>query len=265
MIHPSAAVRASLAEALLTLGMRARAAANPAEGSRAAFDARRDGSLFAAVLVDDALLADTDIRALCPAWLSAGATPARILPILSASAPTHAPAGSATALVVPFSAAELGVRLLAAIAPVEQVPAPDRRREGPVLVVEDNLVNRRLVSTILERAGYRVAAADNGAEALARLADLDPSLVLMDVQMPVMDGIEATVRLRREPRWATLPVVALTAHALASDREACLAAGMNDYLTKPIERGALLAAVARWTDGAGVTAPQSPEPVSHPD
>jgi two-component system sensor histidine kinase/response regulator len=78
----------------------------------------------------------------------------------------------------------------------------------------------------------------------------------MDVQMPVMDGIEATVRLRREPRWATLPVVALTAHAQASDREACLAAGMNDYLTKPVERGALLAAVARWTDAAGVTAPQ---------
>jgi PAS domain S-box-containing protein len=265
VVHPSAAVRASLAEALLTLGMRARAAAKPAEASRAAFDARREGRLFAAVLIDDALLAEPEVPAHCTAWLCGGATPARIIPILCAAAPTHAPAGSAPALVVPFSPAELSARLLAAIAPAEESLAPDRRREGPVLVVEDNLVNRRLVTTMLERAGYQVVAAANGAEALARLADSDPSLVLMDVQMPVMDGIEATVRLRQEPRWATLPVVALTAHAQASDREACLTAGMNDYLTKPIERGALLAAVARWTDTAGVTSPQSPETTPHPD
>jgi PAS domain S-box-containing protein len=256
VVHPSAAVRASLAEALLTLGMRARAAAKPAEAARAAFDARRDGSLFAAVLIDDALLGDPEVRAHSLAWLCGDATAARIIPVLPAPAPSHAPAGSAPALVVPFSPAELRARVLAAIAPTGEPAEPDRRRDGPVLVVEDNPVNRRLVLTILERAGYRVIAADNGAEALARLADTEPSLVLMDVQMPVMDGIEATVRLRREPRWATLPVVALTAHAQASDREACLAAGMNDYLTKPVERGALLAAVARWTDAAGVTAPQ---------
>jgi PAS domain S-box-containing protein len=255
VVHPSAAVRASLAESLLTLGMRARAAARPAEAARAAFEARRDGSAFAAVLIGDSLLADPEVREHCLAWLGSGATAARIVPILPAAGATRAPAGAAPPLVVPFSPAELAARLLAVLAPGGGVPGPDRRREGPVLVVEDNLVNRRLVTTILERAGYRVLAADNGAEALARLAETEPSLVLMDVQMPVMDGIEATVRLRRDPRWATLPVVALTAHAQASDREACLAAGMNDYLTKPIERGALLAAVARWTDAAEVPGP----------
>jgi PAS domain S-box-containing protein len=255
VVHPSAAVRASLAESLLTLGMRARAASRPAEAARAAFEARRDGSAFAAVLIDDPLLADPEVQQHCLAWLGGGATPARIVPILPAAGASYAPTGSAAPLVVPFSPVELGARLLALLAPAGGDSRPDRRREGPVLVVEDNLVNRRLVTTILERAGYRVLAAANGAEALARLAEAEPSLVLMDVQMPVMDGIEATVRLRREPRWAALPVVALTAHAQASDREACLAAGMNDYLTKPIERGALLAAVARWTDAAEVPVP----------
>ncbi len=265
VVHPSAAVRASLAEALLTLGMRARAAAHPGEAARAAFDARRDGSLFAVVLIDDALLAAPETQALCMAWLSGAATPARLIPIVPASAPTHAPAGSAPPLVVPFSSAELSARVLATIAPAVESSTPERRREGPVLVVEDNPVNRRLVTTILERAGYRVVAADNGADALARLTDADPSLVLMDVQMPVMDGIEATVRLRREPRWATLPVVALTAHAQVSDREACLAAGMNDYLTKPIERDALLAAVARWTGATEGAAAERHEPVPQLD
>ena len=264
VVHSSAAVRASLAEALLTLGIRARAAAQPSEAARAAFEARRDGGLFAAVLIDDALLGDPEVCGHCMAWLGGGATSQRIIPILPAPAPTHAPAGSAPGLVVPFSPSELTARLLAAIAPAGRVPALDRRRDGPVLVVEDDPVNRRLVTTILERAGYRVIAADNGAEALARLGDSDPSLVLMDIQMPVMDGIEATVRLRREPRWATLPVVALTAHARASDREACLAAGMNDYLTKPIERRALLAAVSRWTDAVDVLSPQATGPVPEP-
>ncbi|MCU0230245.1 MAG: response regulator [Acidobacteria bacterium] len=251
VVHPSAGVRASLAEALLTLGMRARVAERPAEAARAAFDARRDGNLFAVVLIDDALLADPEVRARCAGWLGGGDAPTRVIPILTAP-PTQTSVGTPPPLVVPFSSAELGARMLAALAPPGEAPVAERRREGPVLVVEDNPVNRRLVTTILERAGYRVVAADNGAEALARLAEAEPSLILMDVQMPVMDGLEATVRLRREPRWAALPVVALTAHAQASDREACLAAGMNDYLTKPIERGALLAAVARWTD-AGPT------------
>ena len=111
-----------------------------------------------------------------------------------------------------------------------------------VLVAEDNAVNRQLVVGILERRGHAVAVAHNGREAVAALELENIDLVLMDVQMPVMGGLEAT-RLIREREAATgrhVPIVALTARAMKGDREMCLAAGMDDYLTKPIDRRDLL-------------------------
>ncbi|MBX9965275.1 MAG: PAS domain S-box protein [Burkholderiales bacterium] len=112
------------------------------------------------------------------------------------------------------------------------------RRSLNVLLVEDNVVNRKVAVQLLESLGHRVALAGNGEEALAAVASQRPDVVLMDVQMPVMGGIEATTTLRylenihRTPR---LPVIALTAGALATDRDRCLAAGMDDYLTKPFD------------------------------
>jgi two-component system sensor histidine kinase/response regulator len=105
-----------------------------------------------------------------------------------------------------------------------------------VLVAEDNLVNQRLVTRLLEKRGHFVVVAGNGQEALEALEKEGFDLVLMDVQMPVMDGFEATaaIRKREEGKGIRVPVVALTAHAMKGDREKCLAAGMDGYLTKPI-------------------------------
>jgi two-component system, sensor histidine kinase and response regulator len=105
-----------------------------------------------------------------------------------------------------------------------------------VLLAEDNLVNQRLVVRLLEKRGHRVVVAGTGLEALQALEKESFDLVLMDVQMPEMDGLEATAAIREKEKSTGLhqPVVALTAHAMKGDREKCLAAGMEGYLTKPI-------------------------------
>lgn len=104
-----------------------------------------------------------------------------------------------------------------------------------ILLVEDNLTNRRVARELLARTRVRIGEAGDGREALQRVEKGDWSLVLMDIQMPEMDGYEATRRLRERYTAEELPIVALTAHALSSDRERCLAAGMNDHLGKPID------------------------------
>jgi CheY-like chemotaxis protein/HPt (histidine-containing phosphotransfer) domain-containing protein len=148
------------------------------------------------------------------------------------------------------------------IAPVA-APAHDTAADTGglrILVAEDNEQNRRLVLAILERAGIEAEVAHNGLEALNRLEEGRFDLVLMDCQMPVLDGFEATRRLRDDPRFADLPVIALTANAMAGDRERCLAAGMNDHVPKPIDVDALLAAIRRWTQAAqpGYAVPHLP-------
>ena len=120
-----------------------------------------------------------------------------------------------------------------------------------MLVAEDNAVNRLVVQAVLEDLGCAVELVDDGARALEAIRRRRPDLVLMDCQMPVLDGYEATRRLRAA--GGDVAVVALTANALEGDRERCLAAGMDDYLTKPIDREPLAAAIARWR-GARSTA-----------
>jgi signal transduction histidine kinase/ActR/RegA family two-component response regulator len=119
-------------------------------------------------------------------------------------------------------------------------------RPARVLVVEDNAVNQTVVRAMLERLGMTVAVANHGAEAVAAVEAHDVELVLMDCQMPVMDGYEATRQIRsaRHSR-AQVPIIALTAHALAEDRQRCHEAGMNDYLPKPVTGDALAEVLAR--------------------
>jgi CheY-like chemotaxis protein len=126
-------------------------------------------------------------------------------------------------------------------------PAQRSRSALDILLVEDNPVNRRLAQHVLEKEGYRVVAADNGAAALKTLEDKHFDLVLMDVQMPRMDGIETTaaIRSREKISGEYTPIVALTAHAMVGDRERCLKAGMDGYLIKPIQPATLLEAVER--------------------
>ena len=124
--------------------------------------------------------------------------------------------------------------------------------EGRVLLAEDNAINRRLATRLLEGWGLTVISAGDGQEALDRIASEAVDVVLMDVQMPGMDGLSATQELRRrEPAGgAHLPVVALTAHAMEGYRERCLAAGMDDYLSKPLDPRALRACLERWLPAA---------------
>ena len=104
-----------------------------------------------------------------------------------------------------------------------------------VLLVEDNEMNRDMLSRRLQRRGWDVAIAVDGAQGLAMAASERPSVVLMDMSLPVIDGWEATRRLRADPAIAHLPVIALTAHAMSGDREKAMSAGCDDFDTKPVE------------------------------
>ncbi|HKQ84563.1 MAG TPA: ATP-binding protein [Steroidobacteraceae bacterium] len=115
-----------------------------------------------------------------------------------------------------------------------------------VLVVEDNKINQQIARELLSRVGVVVTIAGNGLECLEVLARDTYDAILMDVQMPVLDGLETTRAIRERLRLTALPVIAMTANAMEGDRQRCIAAGMNDYLPKPIEAEALLAALARW-------------------
>jgi CheY-like chemotaxis protein len=109
-----------------------------------------------------------------------------------------------------------------------------------ILVVEDNELNRDMLTRRLSRKGYEVIAAVDGEEALAKVRGESPDLVLMDMSLPVLDGWEATRRLKSDSATRSVPVIALTAHAMSDDREKALAAGCDDYDTKPVELKRLL-------------------------
>ena len=120
------------------------------------------------------------------------------------------------------------------------------RQGARLLLVEDNELNQEVACELLTGAGFQVEIAANGQEALDRLQQGTFDLVLMDMQMPVMDGVTATRAIRQNPQWAQLPVVAMTANAMEQDRQQCLAAGMNDFVSKPIEPDQLWQALLRW-------------------
>ena len=129
-------------------------------------------------------------------------------------------------------------------------PAPDvlpvAIRGARVLLVEDNELNQIVAVELLRDAGFVVDVADNGQMALDQLRQTSYDVVLMDMQMPVMDGETATRQLRQDPRLQDLPVIAMTANAMDADRQRCFAAGMNDHVAKPIEPATLWSALSRW-------------------
>lgn len=128
---------------------------------------------------------------------------------------------------------------------------PSQLRGRHVLLVEDNAINQIVAAELLQsEAGMQVTIAEDGLKALALLDELHIDVVLMDVQMPGIDGLETTRRIRADGRWAQLPIIAMTAHAMASDRAECMASGMNDCVVKPFEPQVLLNVLASWLQPA---------------
>ncbi|MQA23706.1 response regulator, partial [Rugamonas rivuli] len=160
---------------------------------------------------------------------------------------------------------------LAALSP-GPTPAPRARKRRKVLLAEDNPVNVEVASAMLEGLGLEVSRACNGEEALHSVQAGEFDLILMDCQMPVMDGFAATTEIRRHEqqrgRARNLPIIAITANALQGDRESCLAAGMDDYLSKPFTQQALGQTIARWISlpraPAAQEAPVPPAPEPAP-
>ncbi|MBI4717843.1 MAG: response regulator [Planctomycetes bacterium] len=121
-----------------------------------------------------------------------------------------------------------------------------RRFRARVLLAEDNPVNRKVAAALLQKCGCDVIEAENGLAAIAALAQLTFDIVFMDVQMPELDGLDATRRIRADGRWSGLPIIAMTAHAMKGDRERCLDAGMDDYLSKPVSLDRVQELLAKW-------------------
>ena len=158
--------------------------------------------------------------------------------------------------------------------PVIEVAAPDSAPHATqqlaevlptqtrVLLVEDNLVNQKVVLAILRKKGFQIDVSNDGREALSKLeAAADPyDIVLMDVQMPVLDGLETTRIIRKNQRWDRLPIVAMTAHAMNGDRERCLQAGMNSYVSKPVQPAHLVSVIEKLLQ-EWAAAPPPPVPL----
>lgn len=115
-----------------------------------------------------------------------------------------------------------------------------------ILIVEDNELNRDTLRDILEFENYRVSIAQNGQEAIWKTNEEMPNLILMDIQMPIMNGLEATQFIRENPRTAEIPIIVLTGLAMQWDRERCLAMGANAYLTKPISYQTLIEKISSF-------------------
>jgi signal transduction histidine kinase/CheY-like chemotaxis protein len=134
--------------------------------------------------------------------------------------------------------------------PVVEVPLISNANGHLVLLVEDNPVNQTVIEAMLRSLGYQVCLVGDGAQAVHKAANFEYSAILMDCRLPIMDGYEATRQIRLMPNQVQTPIIALTANALQGDREACLAAGMNDYLAKPFKRIDLQRILQRWLANA---------------
>jgi two-component system, sensor histidine kinase and response regulator len=255
-------------EQLTKWGLRCDEAASGEEALERLHEARRQGDVYRLALLDarmpgmDGIALGQKIRA----EESLNDTALILLTSVPRQGDGHdfAAAGFAGYLVKPVPSADL----VEALAAVLDAPAPGRlvtrytpaearveSRAGVsaeplglrVLVAEDNRVNQKLVSRLLEKQGCVVEAVDDGRAAVEKAQHFAYDLILMDCQMPQMDGFEATAAIRREPGLAgTVPIVAVTANAMQGDREKCLAAGMNDYISKPIAVKDLKRVLEEW-------------------
>jgi len=145
---------------------------------------------------------------------------------------------------------EIKTVIIATQSPNENMPLS--KKPLRILLVEDNIINQGVQKEILEQAGMHVDVAQNGWQAQAAVREARHDLILMDVQMPVMDGITAARTLRESAEFRDIPIIAMTAHLFSGERERCIAAGMNDYLAKPVDPDLLIQTILRWTRRRGL-------------
>ncbi len=164
------------------------------------------------------------------------------------STPGH---GSTFHFEVPFGMGEQASLTDIVMDRAETPQAPVNRQRFKILLAEDNRINQRVAQRLLEKKGHTVVLAESGKQALSAWQKQSFDVILMDVQMPEMDGFEATAKIRDQEKTGNhIPIIAMTAHALVGDRERCLAAGMDDYVSKPINSTDLFAAIERTTPAA---------------
>jgi PAS domain S-box-containing protein len=273
VVDDNATNRRILQESLTYWGMRPALTCGADEAMAGLLRASAEGEPFPVVLLD-AMMPGTDGFELAQ-WIKGhpelGAT--ILLMLSSAGRPGDAgrcqELGIHTYLTKPLKQSELLDALMTALYGDGKACAAAVDRAAPqpgggglkVLLAEDNAVNQRLVTSLLEKEGHRVTVVGNGREAVAALEREAFDLVLMDVQMPEMDGLEAAGRIRARELLdgGHVPIIAMTAHAMKGDRERCLAAGMDDYVPKPIQGRELRAAVERHRPGGESTPLPQPE------
>ncbi len=213
----------------------------------------------------DGLMLAQEIRALCPAlplvlFTSLGRREAGASPELFAAqiSKPMKPSQLYDALMTIFATQPISVRKEEEAVQSQLDPEMAKRQPLRILLAEDNVVNQKVALRLLERLGYRADVAANGLEALEAVQRQPYDVVLMDVQMPEMDGLEASRRIKQGGAASSSPrIIALTADALQGDRERCLAAGMDDYLTKPIRVEALVAALGQTQPQSGAQGSQA--------
>jgi len=216
-----------------------------------------DGFTVATHMQQDPALAGTTILMLSSADLAGDAARCREV-------------GIARHLMKPITQAELWEAILMALgstapAAPPAVPLPvEQRHQQPlrILLAEDNHINQRVAVYMLEKQGHTVVVVGDGQAALAALAQAPFDLVLMDIQMPVLDGLAATaaIRTQEQMQGTHMPIIAMTAHAMRGDRERCLAAGMDGYVTKPLKAADLAAAIAQLLPAAAPLQPPRDTP-----
>jgi two-component system, sensor histidine kinase and response regulator len=268
VVDPNPATRTMLEQQTLSWGIEVEHAASGGEGLSALIRATELGEPFRVVLIDRHLpdMSGEDLGC----RIKAEPALARADLVMMASSGLRGDAARVSAIgfaaylpkpITPTTLLECLLHLSAAAGPgpdergaagLITVHSISERRRLSVLVADDNPLNCRITSVMLEKAGHRVGVVGDGAAALEAVRAGGIDVVLMDVQMPGMDGVEATRRIRALPGpLGRVPVIALTADALLGADERCRAAGMDDYITKPIDHARLLATVMSWGDRSG--------------